>query len=116
MKSGWRASSFSCTRAVEKRETFEQPLDVRIGALEPVDAEASGDARIALRELRAHLAHELQLAVVVLEQPRIHGYAQLLGVGDADTSPESRSMLVRSTMCCGTGWPHSSASTWKAST
>ncbi len=57
----------------EKGEAFQQPLDVRVRALEALEAEPGGDLRELGRELRARLANELQLAVVVLEQARVHG-------------------------------------------
>ena len=56
----------------QESKALQQALDVRVGAFEPLDPEASGDARIGCANSRAHLAHELQLAVVVLEQSRIH--------------------------------------------
>jgi hypothetical protein len=43
----------------EKRETFQQPFDVRVRALEAFHAEPAGDLRVRSRELRAHLAHVL---------------------------------------------------------
>src|SRR6185503_2611459 len=91
----------------EEREPFEQPLDVRVSAFETFEPETRGDSRVRLRELRAHFPRELQLAVVVLEEARIH-YAPPLS--EIEKSPESVLILVRSTRCCGMGWPHNCAS------
>jgi len=55
-----------------EREALEQPLDVRIGALERLQPQPARDLRELARELGAHLADVVELAVVVLEQPRIH--------------------------------------------
>ena len=72
MNRGNSASILSCTRAARNAEPLEQPLDVRVGALEGLEAQAGRDLRILLRELGAHLPQVLELAVVVLEQARIH--------------------------------------------
>src|SRR5690606_20670625 len=56
----------------QKGEALEQPLDVRIRDLGALDAEPAGDLRELLRELRAHLPHVLELAVVIAQQTRIH--------------------------------------------
>ncbi len=57
----------------EKGEALNQALDVGIRALQPLHPESRGNARIRLREFRTHLPYKLQLLVVKLEQPRIHG-------------------------------------------
>src|SRR5690606_40001775 len=57
----------------EERESLEEPLDIRVRDLRrAVDAEAAGDLRILLGELRAHLAKVVQLALVVAQKARIH--------------------------------------------
>lgn len=56
----------------EKAEAFEQPLDVRIGRPRFVHPQARGHFRKLLRELAAQLAQIRELAVVVVEQARIH--------------------------------------------
>ena len=71
---------------IEKAATFfEQAFDIGIRALETLEPQAPGDARVSLGELRAHLPHELQLAVVVVEETRVHaGGLSRAGVGDRD--------------------------------
>ena len=54
-------------------EAFEQPLDVGIGDLQAAHAKPGGNLRKLLGELGAHLAQVLQLEVVMLQEPRIHG-------------------------------------------
>ncbi len=49
----------------QKREAFQQPLDIGVGAFERVQAKPAGDLGILARKLRAHVAHVLQLAGVV---------------------------------------------------
>src|SRR5690606_12433642 len=90
----------------QERETFEQPLDVGIGDLEAFHAEPAGDLRKLARELRAHLADVLQLAVVVAQETRVHYACPSLTV----TLPVSRSISVLRYSACGDGFAHSSPS------
>jgi hypothetical protein len=62
----------------EKGKRFQQALDVGIGAFERLDAEPAGDLGKLLRELLPGLADVLQLAVVVVEEARIHQPPPLL--------------------------------------
>src|SRR6185369_568909 len=56
----------------QEREALEQPLDIRIGALERLEPEAARDLGVLAGELSAQLTDVLKLAPVVLQQPRIH--------------------------------------------
>ena len=56
----------------EESKAFEQALDIRIRAVDAFNRKAPGDLRKFARELRGALAHVQELAVVVLEKPRIH--------------------------------------------
>ena len=62
----------------QEGEALEQALDVGVGALEGLEAEAAGDLGELLGELLPRLADVLQLAVVVAEQARIHQPPPLL--------------------------------------
>ncbi len=53
-------------------ESFQEALDLGVGALETFQAETTGDLREFSCELAAHLADVLKFAVVMLEQARIH--------------------------------------------
>ena len=101
----------------QERKTLQQALYVRISAFEPFQPQTGRDTRIRLREFRAHLTDELQLAVVVIEKARIHCASSLARrrLLSTLTLPESMSMRVRSTRCWAAGWPHSSASILNAS-
>ncbi len=59
----------------EKRKSFQQTFDIRVGAVDAAHPEPARHFRIRLRELRTHLAHMLQLTVVVMEQARVHDLA-----------------------------------------
>jgi hypothetical protein len=92
----------------QKRNPFDQPLDVGVGDLEAVHAETRRDLRTLLGELGAHLTQVLQLDVVVLEEARIH-YAPRVGSRSAIcTFPVSRSISVRTSSSSGTGCAQSS--------
>ena len=56
----------------QEREPFQQPLDVRVRALDAVERQAARDFRKLRRELAPHLAEVRQLALVVLKKTRIH--------------------------------------------
>ena len=56
----------------EERETLEEPLDVGVGALERVEPEAPRDLGKVARELASELPQIAELAVVILEQSRVH--------------------------------------------
>ncbi len=92
----------------EKREAFQQTLDIRVRALQPLYSEARGNTRIRLRELRARLANVLQFPVVVFEQPGIHVYLPLGSL--TWTSPDSVLIRVCNTTWWGAGWLHNCAS------
>ncbi len=78
----------------EKREPLEEPFDIGIGTLEAVEPQASRDLRKLLRELPAHLAHVLQLAVVVVQNPWIHQPGLCRVLSATVTLPVSRSISV----------------------
>ena len=59
----------------EKRDGFDQALDVRVGAIQTVHPEPCRDARIGFGKLRAHAAQVLEFPVVILEETGIHGPA-----------------------------------------
>ena len=48
----------------EKRETFEQTLDIGVRALDALHTQPGGDARIGTRELRTHLATALKTSAI----------------------------------------------------
>ncbi len=56
----------------EKRDGFDQSLDVRVSAIETVHPEPCCDARIGFGKLRTHAAQVLELPVVILEESGIH--------------------------------------------
>ena len=56
----------------EERGAFEQPLDVGIGDLDALHPQAAGDLGELLGELGSQLAEVAELAVVVVEETRIH--------------------------------------------
>ena len=56
----------------EEAGALEQPLDVGVGHLDAVDAEAGRDLGELAREFGAHLVQVLQFLVVVAQQARIH--------------------------------------------
>ncbi|MNC85903.1 hypothetical protein D3C83_15230 [compost metagenome] len=87
-------------------DAFHQALDVGVGHLQPVHAEARRDLGELLGELRAHLAQVLQLEVVVLEQPRIHQPTRDGAMSAIWTLPVSRSISVRISSSSGTGCAH----------
>src|SRR5713101_8025022 len=58
--------------AGEKGKRLDQPLDVRVFALVGLDHEAGGYFRVLLRKIRAHLAQEGQLPLVVSQQVVAH--------------------------------------------
>src|SRR5690606_234651 len=93
----------------QEREALEEPLHVRIRALEPIEPEPARDLRILARELAAELAQVLELAPVVREQAFVH---QSLSppASEIITSPVSRSMSVRKKRRSGSGCAQSSAS------
>jgi len=68
VKSGWRASSLSCNARREKRDGFDQALDVRVGAIQTVHTESCRDARIASANSAPMPAQVLELPVVVLRR------------------------------------------------
>ena len=53
---------------VEQRYALDQPCDMRVLDRVGADAQAARDLGIALREVAAFLAQELELGVVVVEQ------------------------------------------------
>src|SRR5207249_10291745 len=73
----------------EEAESFQQPLDVRIGDLGRIERQPRGDLGKGGRELRAHLAHVRELLVVVPEHLRVHQRPSASRI-----SPLSRSMSV----------------------
>ena len=76
----------------KKSEALQQPLDVRVGALETFQPESPGDLGIFARKLAAHLADVLQLAVVVAQQARIHAHQPK--PSETRNAPVSRSTSV----------------------
>ena len=57
----------------QEGEALEQALDVGIGDLHALDAEARRDLRELARELRADLAQVRQLVAVEAQEARVHG-------------------------------------------
>ena len=56
----------------QEAETLQQPLDVGISALEPLQPQPPGDLRELAGEFPAQLAQVLEFSVVVFEQTGIH--------------------------------------------
>ncbi len=56
----------------QKREGFEQPLDVRVFAFVGFEVQPRGDLGVLLGKLRAHLTQKRQLAFVVEKQVVAH--------------------------------------------
>ncbi|MCY1454961.1 hypothetical protein D9M71_720590 [compost metagenome] len=57
----------------QETEGLDQALDIGVGDLDTVHAQASGDFRVLSREFAGELAHVDEFPVVVIEQLRIHG-------------------------------------------
>jgi hypothetical protein len=56
----------------QEGKAFQQTLHIGVCALEGLQPKARGDLGHLLGEFAPHLAHEAQLAVVVIEQAWIH--------------------------------------------
>ncbi len=94
----------------EERGTFEEALDVGIGDLDALHAEASRDLGKLLPEFRAELPEVAEFAVEVVEEPRVHQPAGPV-CSCSTTSPLSRSRLDRRRSSSGYGIAHSLART-----
>ena len=105
----------------QKGEPLQQSLHVGVGALERLQPQSPRDLGKLAGELPAHLPQVLELAVVVVKQPRVHGL--ILGAHRRQTHhypapaasttwtlPSSRSISVLRNRRSGIGWAHSSAS------
>ena len=92
----------------QKREAFQQPLHVRVGAFEAFHAQPAGDLRILARELAAHFTDVLQFPVVITQQARVHDGQPKLS--ETLNLPVSRSTSVFRYRFSGIGCAHISDS------
>src|SRR5262245_47281922 len=93
----------------QEREALEQSFDIRVRDVETTEAETARDLRILGGELGAYLAHELELALVVLQQARVHQDVASRPGSVTATLPVSRSISVRRNISSGNGCAHSCA-------
>src|SRR5690606_30745499 len=91
----------------QEGDAFEQTLDIGIGTFVRLDAQPTRDARMDGGEFRSQLAQEGQLLVVEVGEAALHHEPPISATA---ICRESTSTMVRSSMCCGRGLPHSSAS------
>ena len=79
----------------QESEGFQQPLDVRVLALIGLEVEAGGDLGILLAELRAHLAQERQLPLVVEKQVVAHPIRPSLDIRPCSVASPCRKRSAR---------------------
>ncbi|MND81255.1 hypothetical protein D3C80_730420 [compost metagenome] len=90
-------------------KTFEQTLDIGVGAVNAGQGQTPGDLRVFPGEFCRAFTDVLQFLVVQLEQARVHGRLRR-SAGATRTCPDSRSRSVRSSNGSAAGWAHRSPS------